>query len=144
MEIYRPLRLILFIFDLIRLTVMISLFMAFVPAGTGDGKIFPYLFYAVPNGLFPLITLFLWLKLKSYKPYIALYIAGKILAVVAVFTWIVFSIPSIDQALSVNAQRIFIIMGTTLLLALGDALTVLGGVMLKKRLAAGETPEEGI
>jgi hypothetical protein len=157
MEIYRPLRLILFIFDLIRLLVMISLLTLFVPMGSGDGKVFPYLFYAVPNGLFPLITLFLWLRLSYYQSYIALYMAGKILAVVAVFTWLVFSIPGIDQVLPVDVPGTFAVTaGATLLLALGDALTVLGGVILKKRLLdadaeapqekalPGEAPEEGI
>jgi hypothetical protein len=143
MEVYRPLRLIFFIFDLIRLIVMISLLSAFVPTGSGDGgRVFPYLFYAVPNGLFPLITLFLWLRLSYYKSYIALYMAGKILAVVAVFAWLVFSIPGITQALSVNAQGTFTVIGTALLLAIGDALTVLGGVILKKRLLDAEAPKE--
>ena len=75
---YRPLRLILFIYDFIRLMVMTSLLLAFLPpVGNGEGGpaggLFPHVFYAVPNGLFTLMSFFLWLRLDAYKPYIPLY-----------------------------------------------------------------------
>jgi hypothetical protein len=137
MEPYRPLRLILFIYDFIRLIVMMSLLLAFLPpASSGDGgfagDVFPHIFYAVPNGLFTLMSFFLWLRLDAYKPYIALYMAGKILAVVAAFSWLIFSLPRI-----LNSQETGTIVGTVLLLSLGDALTVLGGAVLKKRIRGG-------
>jgi hypothetical protein len=143
MEPYRPLRLIFFIYDLIRLVVMTSLLMAFLPpVGSAEGGLFPYVFYAVPNGLFTLMSFFLWIKLNSYKPFIALYMAGKILAVVAVFSWLIFSLPHLADILSVNSQGTFTIMGTALLLSVGDALTVLGGAVLKKRIQRG-SPQRG-
>jgi hypothetical protein len=146
MEPYRPLRLIFFIFDFIRLAVMIRLLMVFVPpAGSGESGVFPYVFYAVPNSLFPLISFFLLFRLNAYKPYIALYMAGKILAVVAVFAWLIFSLPHIRDALVAVPRDAFTVIGTVLLLSAGDAFTVLGGAILKKRiLSVGIlVPEEG-
>ncbi|MDR2738337.1 MAG: hypothetical protein LBB68_00665 [Treponema sp.] len=144
MEPYRPLRLIFFIFDFIRLAVMISLLMTFVPPA-GSEQVFPYVFYTVPNGLFPLISFFLLFRLNAYKPYIALYMAGKILAVVAVFAWLIFSLPHIRSALSAVSRDAFTVIGTVLLLSAGDAFTILGGAILKKRILNRGilVPEEG-
>ncbi len=148
-------RLIFFIYDFIRLVVMTSLLVAFIPpGGSGEGGIFPHVFYAVPNGLFPLMSFFLWIRLEAYKPYIALYMAGKILAVIAVFAWLAFLLPTIKGDLIGIPRGIFTIIGTALLLSAGDALTVLGGAVLKKRILVVETlprekelpedaPEEG-
>jgi hypothetical protein len=146
MEPYRPLRLIFFIFDFIRLAVMISLLMAFVPPADSEGSgVFPYVFYTVPNGLFPLISFFLLFRLDVYKPYIALYIAGKILAVVAVFTWFIFLLPYIRGALLTVPRDAFTVIGTVLLLSAGDVFTILGGAVLKKRILNMGIliPEEG-
>jgi hypothetical protein len=146
MEPYRPLRLIFFIFDFIRLAVMISLLMAFVPpAGSEGSGIFPYIFYTVPNGLFPLISFFLLFRLNAYKPYIALYMAGKILSVVAIFAWIVFLLPHIRGALLAVSGDTFTVIGTVLLLSAGDAFTVFGGAILQKRILNMGilVPEEG-
>jgi hypothetical protein len=135
MEIYRPLRIALFVYDLIRLMVMVRLMVSYVPlGGTQSGETFPYLFYAVPNGLFPLITLFLYIRVSLYKPFIPLYLAGKILAMVAVFTWIIFSRQLIAHALAVNTDGTISIVGTAMLLAIGDFLSITGGVILKHKL----------
>ncbi|GHV74314.1 hypothetical protein AGMMS49940_16160 [Spirochaetia bacterium] len=125
MEPYRPLRLIFFIYDFFRLLVMTRL--------PDTGGLFPYVFYAIPNGLFTLMSFFLWLRLDAYKPYIPLYLAGKILAVVAGLSWLIFS--------PVNSEGTDTIIGTVLLLSAGDILTVLGGAVLKKRIR--RRPVEG-
>jgi hypothetical protein len=138
MEPYRPLRLTLFIYDLIRLLVMAGLLLD----ASGNGGLFPNLFYAVPNGLFTLMSFFLWLRLDAYKPYIPLYIGGKILAVVAAFSWLVFSLSTAADTMLGN-EGAFIIIGAALLLTMGDALTILGGAVLKKRIS-GRKPEEGM
>jgi len=135
MEVYRPLRIVLFGYDLIRLIVMVSLLVSFVPLnGAQDEGVFPHLFYAVPNGLFPLITLFLYIRVSLYKPFIPLYLAGKTLAMVAVFAWIIFSRQLIAQALAVNTDGTISIVGAAMLLAIGDFLSIVGGVILKHRL----------
>jgi hypothetical protein len=149
------LRFIFFIYDFIRLVVMTSLLAAFIPpGGSGEGGIFPHVFYAVPNGLFPLMSFFLWIRLDAYKPYIALYMAGKILAVIAVFAWFAFLLPNIGGDVMGIPGGTFTIIGSALLLSAGDALTVLGGAVLKKRILVAEpllreeelpedAPEEG-
>jgi hypothetical protein len=126
MEPYRPLRLILFIYDFIRLIVMTR-----VP---DTGGLFPYVFYAVPNGLFTLMSFFLWFRLDAYKPYIPLYLAGKILAVIAVLSWMIFSLSQLANDL---------LIGTVLLLSAGDALTVIGSALLKKRIRRVEEERTG-
>jgi hypothetical protein len=164
MEIYRPLRLVFFIYDFVRLIVMTSLLVIVIqPASPYEGGVFPYVFYAVPNGLFPLMSFFLWINLGAYKPFIALYMAGKIIAVVSVFAWLMFSLPRISVLFLEGGRPSFIVAGTALILSAGDALSVLGGAALKKHilnaalprkpgsllaqgstnLGAGEAPEEG-
>jgi hypothetical protein len=159
---YRPWRLVFFIYDLARLVGMTSLLVTFVQApSSNDGGVFPYVFYAVPNGLFPLMSFFLWVNLNAYKPFIALYMAGKFLAVISVFAWIVFSLPRISVLFSEGGRSTFIVAGTALLLSAGDALSILGGAVLSKHIPdeaaqrgrplvqgaadsrSGEVPEEG-
>jgi hypothetical protein len=135
MEIYRPLRVILFGYDLVRLVVMIRLLVLFVPLEGIQGEgVFPYLFYAVPNGLFPLITLFLWIRVSLYRSFIPLYLAGKTLAMVAVFAWIIFSRQLIAQALAINTGGTISIVGAAMLLSIGDFLSIMGGAILKHKL----------
>jgi hypothetical protein len=149
---YRPLRLVFFIYDAIRLVVMTSLLITFVqPAPSDGGGVFPYLFYAVPNGLFPLMSFFLLVNLSAHKPFIALYMAGKIIAVVAVLAWLIFSLPRISLSFVEDARSIFAVAGTVLLLSAGDALSVFGGMALKRRMldvvsvdnGPEKVPEEG-
>jgi hypothetical protein len=161
---YRPLRLIFFIYDSVRLIVMTSILVVFIqPASLHDGGVFPYMFYTVPNSLFPLMSLFLWVNLGAYKPFIALYMAGKILAVVSVFAWLMFSLPLISASFLEGRRATVIVAGTALFLSAGDALSVLGGAILKKHIlnaalprkpesalaqgptgpGSGEAPEEG-
>jgi hypothetical protein len=80
------------------------------------------------------MSFFVWLRLDAYKPYIALYMAGKILAVVAAFSWLIFSLPLIP-----GIQGTDTLIGTVLLLSFGDILTVLGGAVLKRRIRGGKT-----
>jgi hypothetical protein len=135
MEIYRPLRVVLFGYDLIRLMVMIRLLVSFVPSeGTRGEGVFPYLFYAVPNGLFPLITFFLWIRVSLYRSFIPLYLAGKTLAIVAIFAWVIFSRQLIAQALAINTNGIISIVGAAMLLSIGDFLSIVGGAILKHKL----------
>jgi hypothetical protein len=132
---YRPLRLVFCVYDFIRLVVMTSLLVRFVqPASSPDGGVFPYVFYAVPNGLFPLMSFFLCVNLGLYKPFIALYMAGKTLAVVSAFAWLMFSLPRLSVSFFEGSRSTFIVAGAALLLSVGDALSVLGGAALTKHM----------
>ena len=100
-------RVILFLYDSLRLLLLIGLVVIFMTPGETFGesfaeftgsfaansreKAFPFLVYAAPNALFPLMYLFLWLYLSSYGSYIFLYIAGKSIAIAAALGWLIFS-----------------------------------------------------
>jgi hypothetical protein len=137
------LRLVFFIYDFVRLAVMTSLLVVFIqPASPPGGGVFPYIFYTVPNGLFPLMSFFLWVNLNSYKPFLALYMAGKFLAVVSVFAWLVFSLPRISASFLEDGRSTFIVAGTALLLSIGDALSILGGAVAQKNVPDAASPRE--
>jgi hypothetical protein len=140
---YRPLRFVFFIYDFVRLVVMTSLLMGFVQlTESQDGGVFPYVFYAVPNGLFPLMSFFLWVDPGAYRPFIPLYMAGKVLAVVSGLMWIIFSLPRISGAFFETGQSTFIVAGTALLLSAGDAFSALGGAVLRKHSPDAAPPRE--
>jgi hypothetical protein len=102
---------------------------------------FPYVVYVVPNALFPLMTYFLWIRLPLYKPYIALYIAGKTIAVVSIIGWAIFSFRPLILSIAAGSMTPYIterpgilIAGITLVLAAADALSIFGGLMLNNKL----------
>ncbi|MDR0596960.1 MAG: hypothetical protein LBG14_00430 [Treponema sp.] len=141
MESYRPLRLVFFIYDFARLVVMTGLLVRFAQPESSQG-VFPYVFYAVPNSLFPLMSFFLWVNPGAYRPFIALYMAGKILAVVSVLAWLIFSLPGISASFLEAGRLTFIVAGTALLLSAGDALSVLGGAIARKHILNAALPQE--
>jgi hypothetical protein len=139
----KPLRFIFFIYDFFRLIVMTGLLVRFAqPVSPHEGGLFPYMFYAVPNGLFPLMSFFLCVNLGAYRPFIALYMAGKFLAVVSVFVWLVVSLPRISASFLAEGRSVFIVTGAALLLSIGDALSLLGGAALQKHATDVAAPRE--
>ena len=136
-------RFVFFIYDFVRLIVMIGLLVTFVQSvSSHDGDVFPYVFYAVPNGLFPLMSFFLCVNPGAYKPFLALYMAGKFLAVVSVFAWFVFSLSRISALFLEDRRLVFVVAGTALLLSIGDALSVLGGAVVQKHIPDAAPPRE--
>jgi hypothetical protein len=47
----------------------------------------PFLVYAAAPMIFPLMAFFLWQNKAVYRPFSYLYIAGKLISIVAVFVW---------------------------------------------------------
>ncbi|MDR0567872.1 MAG: hypothetical protein LBG87_01520 [Spirochaetaceae bacterium] len=108
------------------------------------GGVFPYAVYVVPNALFPLMTYFLWIRFSLYKPYIALYIAGKTIGVVSIIGWCIFSFRF--SALSGAVSSVFameqpgiLIAGIILILAALDGLTIFGGLLLNTKVKRTDT-----
>lgn len=134
MHIYRPLRVATLIYDLLRLILMIRVIILFAyPQEAKEALAFPLLVYIAPNALFPLMALFLLLGPEEYRPYIGLYMAGKILAVAANLGWVTFSFGSILPALRLFSDgRAIRILEFTLLLIVMDGLSVFGGHLLNK------------
>ncbi|GHT96035.1 hypothetical protein FACS1894141_5680 [Spirochaetia bacterium] len=144
MNVYRPLRVTLFFYDLLRLIVLLQLWMSFAPligdsgfSGDVTAGGFPALVYIAPNGLFPLMALFLWRRLSEYKAYITLYIAGKIISIVVFLGWFISSLQTI--ALAINEETL-LVLGGWLFLTFLDAFSVLGAFLLKNRLNRGHIP----
>ncbi|MDR2403772.1 MAG: hypothetical protein LBD78_07045 [Spirochaetaceae bacterium] len=134
MKEYRPLRLALFIYDGIRLLLLIgfwAILLPFLGVDTAEsGGIFPLLVYTAPNALFPLMTLFLWLRFSAYNPYITLYIAGKIVIVASGLGWLFFVLPGIDR----DQIGRYISGLWVLFLIITDTLSVMGCFLLRNRL----------
>jgi hypothetical protein len=145
MKIYWPLRISLFLYDLIRLILLISLLSVFDLSREGGGSgFFPYLVYAAPHALFPLMTLFIWIQFPVYESYIFLYMAGKAIGIVSVFAWIISSFQNILVSLAAGTERMPVILGSALLLAVTDALSIWGGVLLKNKLYRTELPAAAV
>jgi hypothetical protein len=134
MEIYRPLRGVLLLYECIRLLALVWVFGAFRP---GDGAgIFPWLVYAVPNALFPLMALFLWRQLSRYAVYLPLYISGKCIALASIAGYWIFSRQNVFAALYLKNPAVFAALGILLLLAAGDLFSIAGGLALARKLPA--------
>ncbi|MDR0623407.1 MAG: hypothetical protein LBG10_03160 [Treponema sp.] len=136
MEIYRPLRAALFLYECIRLAVLIGVFSLLRP-GYG-AEPFPWLVYAVPNVLFPLMTLFIWRRFSRYGAYMPLYISAKCIALAAMFGFCLFSRQDVYTALYLRNPGVFMILGSLLFLLFGDLFSAAGGLALVKKLQGNE------
>jgi hypothetical protein len=140
MEIFRPLRAALFLYECVRLVILIGVF-SFLRPGEGAG-VFPWLVYAVPNALFPLMALFLWRRFSRYGAYLPLYVSGKCIVLAAVLGFCVFFRQDVYTAVYLRGPGILITLGSLLFLLPGDLFSVLGGLALIKKLQGIETPEK--
>jgi hypothetical protein len=141
MDLYRPLRGVLFIYELARLLLVVGAAAGFAGLeGAGINHLFPYVVYLVPNALFPLMTLFLWLRLDLYRPYLALYIAGKTITVISAAIWVVFSVRNILGSLYAGGMDTLIILGIVCVLAFTALFSLLGGGFLWGKLRGADAP----
>jgi hypothetical protein len=132
MDVYRPIRAILFVYELFRLLILTVLLAVFsVSEGAVAGGIFPYLVYAAPNALFPLMALFMWLRPGEYRHYLRLYMAGKVIAAAAFCGWGFFAPKSLEPE---RLTEVFILFGGTFVLNLCDILSVLGSWILMRKM----------
>jgi hypothetical protein len=79
MGIIRVLKPALFVYEAVRIIILALTLMFFLP---GDSAI-PWLAFASPGALFPLMALFLWLDISRYSAYLPLYIAGKCIGILS-------------------------------------------------------------
>ena len=104
---------------------------------------FPYVVYLSSHALFPLMTLFIWLKPEEYYNYIPLYMAGKIVGGVSFYTWEIFS--SRQFLRMENLGFSLILFGGIAFLNLVDILSVWGAWTLRNKIRKElrEVPEYG-
>jgi hypothetical protein len=134
-EYYRPLRLALFVYEVLRLVILAFLFVEWRAMGERD--LFPVLLYAAPNALFPLMALFLLARLSQSGAYAPLYAAGKIIALVTALFWCIFSGNDIINALMMDKPGIILILEGVLGIFTGDVFSaVLLFILIKKLNAA--------
>ena len=142
MNILKPLRGVLFGYELLRLLFLVFSFALFssLQAGLREG-LFPYLVYMSSNALFPLICFFLLLRPGEYRNYLPLYMAGKTIAVVLFYVWFVFSFSpemgflELPRALGDenNIEGMILLRGA-FFVSLGDALSVFATWVLNNKL----------
>jgi hypothetical protein len=131
MDVYRPLRAGLFFYEIVRLLALIAFFSLLPPEASIDRMFFPYLPYLSSNALFPLITLFVWLRPELYGNYLNLYMAGKVIGAISFFAWEIFTsrnFPDMD-----NILKSMILLGGSVLLSLADILSVWAAWTLKNK-----------
>jgi hypothetical protein len=140
---YLPLRLGLLIYDFFRLLFMLDLLISALPLGTSpEAAYFPYLVYVVPNALFPLMGFFLLIRPREYKAYSSLYLAGKIIVIVSIFGWIVFSFKHFFTS-AVPMRELAALLTLALGLSILDTASLLGNSLLKSKINREPAPESG-
>jgi hypothetical protein len=143
---YRLLRGGIFVYELLRLIVMLEVVVLFaLPLDGSEGAVSPLLAYMAPNALFPVMALFFWLRPREHRPYIFLYISGKIVGIMANLGWLAFSYG--NNALNTMAQGDFrsrLFLGSAFAMLLFDGFSVLGGFLLNRGHARAVRIEEGV
>ena len=132
MNVYRLLAALLFFYECLRLLALV-IFQIIAPSEGLVGGILPV--YISSNALFPLMTLFVWLKPEEYRNYLSLFIAGKLIVLVSFFAWQFFS--SSGYIFIEDAARSMIILGGYALLNLIDIITVWGAWAIKTKYRGG-------
>jgi len=90
---FRLVTAVIFVYDCSRLAFLISLLRNYLSTVPDSGSLtIPYMMYTAPNALFPLMSFFLLKNLSLYKPYIPLYITGKVLALLCMLIWLLFTL----------------------------------------------------
>jgi hypothetical protein len=137
MNVLRPLRAVFFFYEALRLLTLAVFFAVFSPLeGAVQGRIFPFLVYVTPNALFPLMTLFMWLRPADYRNYLPLYMAGKVIAVAAFYGWgmaLALRLPAPEHLGMANWVEALVLFGGSFVLNLFDIFSVLGNWVLAKK-----------
>jgi hypothetical protein len=140
MNVYKPLRAVLFFYEVLRVLLLAGLFAFFSPLeGAERGGVFPFLVYVTPNALFPLMALFLWVSLGEFKAFVPLYVAGKVIAVAAYYAWglsgfrlaLGQSLLGLDQGSIVQG---IVLLSGGFIVSLGDVISIFGGWMLYNKV----------
>jgi hypothetical protein len=135
----RPLRGILFVYELVRFLALAGAFLYLDPGGGP----FPWVAALAPNALFPLMALFFRID-ASFRgaAYAPLYTAGKAAAVAAALGWLVFFPglvrPAEDGAFFfMNGEYALEFLGGALFITVGDLFSIAGGLLLTRRPGTG-------
>jgi len=137
---------LLAICDFLRFLIMITLILgagAVSPYEIRQAEhffgMFPYLVYCAPAVLFPIMGFFLWLDKESYRPYLYLYSAGKIISLAALAAWlyIFFDIKVVLSAFTLNGFSKSILYFAFPLLCVIDILSLVIVFLSRKAVRQG-------
>jgi len=116
METFRPHRVVLCGYELMRLVFLMG---AFIQLQLGVATPFPLLALITPGAMFFLMALFWMLDMHHYRVYGPLYLVGKGLGVMTALLWIFFTDNYIIRELIVGTERFFAL-GIVVFLVPGD------------------------
>jgi hypothetical protein len=138
MDVHRPLGAGLFIYECLRLLILVFflLFASLESAISGS-----YTVYMSSNALFPLMALFIWLRPDEYSNYSALYIAGKLVFLVSFYSWEIFTLR--DFVRDENFMKNIVLLGGGALISLADMLSIWGAWAINKKYRGAPVPENG-
>ena len=142
MEVLKPLRAALFIYECLRILLLVVLLLITsmengassgidFPGESAIGAFFPYLMYMSANALFPLMALFVWLRPEEFRNYLTLYMAGKIIVVVSFYAWGLFSTRELGGV--EHIVRSITLLGGSIFICLADILSIAGAWALKRK-----------
>ena len=140
MHTYKPIRAALLVYDIFRIAVLALMFASLSPLKAG---LFPHLVYLTPNALFPLMALFLLIRLPDFKSYLPLYLAGKIIAVITFYVWGIVSFGSGQDTayLEMNQKYPYVLFFGSFVLSLGDLLSIVGSWVLLNKIYRSPRPD---
>ncbi|MCL2092847.1 MAG: hypothetical protein FWH12_01510 [Treponema sp.] len=137
MNLSKPLRAGLFFYECARFILLLVLLLA-MPQGGTVNRIAIYL---SANALFPLMILFVWVNPREYRPYLSLYMAGKLIVLVSFFAWELFSAGNFSGFNAIMRNMVYV--AASLILCLADILSVWGAWTIKNNIPGSPDPEAG-
>ena len=138
MDVSRPLRAGLFVYECLRLLVLVVFLLASPLEGSIGG---PYSVYMSSNAMFSIMALFMWLRFTEYRHYAALFIAGKVIAMVSFFVWEIFSFMGFSG--SVYTTGSLFLFGGGALLCILDTISVWVVWTINNKYKRAIAPESG-
>lgn len=123
-------RLVLFLYDVVRLVVIVGIMTQLGKLSLADAS-YPYLVYASSQALFPIMTWFMYTDAEKYFAYFSLNIAGKGIYILLSGLWAFFVISQQSAAIFLD---LFICLGLTLIILFTDIISIIGMVFVRKGL----------
>jgi hypothetical protein len=139
---YKPLRAIIFSYDVLRL-LFLAVSLGFLLPLQSDEGAFPYMAFMSSNALFPMISFFILRNIAEYRNYLPLYAAGKTIVVVLFYIWTFFSLPLAQGFIEMeNYVQWMILLGGVFLVGILDGFSILGIWVLSKKISRNEISEQ--
>ncbi len=132
MNTYKPLRFFILLYEVLRFIALISVLgFSLISEQNLKGIIVILL---SPQVLYVLMTLFIFFDMITYKQYLPLYVAGKVLSIWCTLLWIAFSFKNLVSEILIDERTIKIVGVALLFLILLDVISVICGELLRRKI----------